>query len=61
MAGSNDLEANNRMSRGSEAVDSGFSEKPLNQGTGSGIHASVYIMYVNSRCGQVLYVRGYLT
>ncbi|KAF5555647.1 triose phosphate 3-phosphoglycerate phosphate translocator [Fusarium napiforme] len=44
MAGSNDLEANNRMSRGSEAVDNGFSEKPLNQGTGSGIHASVYII-----------------
>ncbi|KAF5606791.1 triose phosphate 3-phosphoglycerate phosphate translocator [Fusarium subglutinans] len=44
MAGSNDLEANNRMSRGSEAVDDGFSEKPLNQGTGSGIHASVYII-----------------
>ncbi|KAI8410379.1 hypothetical protein FOFC_10233 [Fusarium oxysporum] len=44
MAGSDDLEANNRMSRGSEAVDNGFSEKPLNQGTGSRIHASVYII-----------------
>ncbi|KAF9765591.1 hypothetical protein IL306_002098 [Fusarium sp. DS 682] len=43
MAGSNDLEAN-RISRGSEAVDNGFSEKPLNQKTGSGIHASVYII-----------------
>ncbi|KAF4449807.1 hypothetical protein F53441_7002 [Fusarium austroafricanum] len=43
MVRSNDLEAN-RISRGSEAIDNGFTEKPLNQGTGSGVHPSVYII-----------------
>ena len=46
MAGSSDLEAN-RASPRYEAVDDTTTEKPVNQGTGSRLHPSVYILYVN--------------
>jgi hypothetical protein len=48
MAGSNDLEAN-RVSLRFEGVDDTTTEKPVVQGTGSRLHPSVYIMYVNPR------------